>query len=89
MITKTYTELFCDRSPSLRDVNNAIRSLMATKKIFEDKYIQEKDAITKDDYQRIFDLIDQEINRIYQGIDRNFPHYRQAIIKKMSEKQKL
>ena len=89
MITKTYTELFCDRSPSLRDVNDAIRSLMATKKIFEDKYIQEKDAMTKDDYQRIFDLIDQEINRIYKAIDSNFPHYWSRIEKIASRKIKI
>ena len=87
MITKTYTELFklC-KNPSLRDVNNAIRCLLATKRIFEDKYIEEGDSFTKDDYQRIFDLIDQEINRIYTEIENNFAHYG-AVVEKIASKK--
>ena len=86
MITKTYTELFKGKSPSLRDVNNAIRCLMLTKKVFEDKYMAEEDPYSKDHYQRIFDLIDQEIARIYKAIDRNFPHYWSRVEKIASKK---
>lgn len=86
MITKTYTELFQKKSPSLRDVNNAIRCLMLTKKVFEDKYMQEEDPYSKDHYQRIFDLIDQEIQRIYEAIDSNFPHYWSRVEKIASKK---
>lgn len=89
MITKTYTELFCEKSPSLRDVNSAIKSLLITKKVFEDQYMKDGDAFTKDHYQRIFDLIDQEINRIYKAIDSNFPHYWSRIEKIASRKIKI
>lgn len=89
MISKTYDELFSERSPSLRDVNNAIRCLLDCKKVFEDKYIAEGNPFLKDHYQRVFDLIDQEIKRIYLGIDKSFPSYRNSIIKKMNEKDKI